>query len=131
MAIAWSRISSKVIAHPPYVDAACRRRCGNGTGRSGAFIPHRVGKRKQEVLGVHDAEVTPPSQTHTKSRGALCPQGTETPKNRPKSDSVATATLRSASPVTAAPDGNQELVPGRKLHCRDHIGHVNTAYNEP
>src|SRR5262249_47124784 len=26
MAIAWSRISSKVIAIPPYADAACRRR---------------------------------------------------------------------------------------------------------
>src|SRR4051794_37275222 len=30
MAIAWSRISSKVIAHPPYTNAACRRQCGNG-----------------------------------------------------------------------------------------------------
>src|SRR5215471_9631915 len=51
MAIAWSRISSKVIAHPPYTNKACRRRCGNGKSRLGACIPHMVDKRKQEVLG--------------------------------------------------------------------------------
>src|SRR5215831_13712661 len=59
MAIAWSRISSKVIAHPLYADAACSRRCGNGTGRSGICIPHMVGKRKQEVLGARYTESTP------------------------------------------------------------------------
>src|SRR5882724_4720489 len=51
MAIAWSRISSKGITHPPYTNAACRRRRGNGTSRLGACIPHMVDKRKQEVLG--------------------------------------------------------------------------------
>src|SRR6516162_3554281 len=37
MAIAWSRISSKVIAHPPYAEAACTRRCGNGKSRLGSL----------------------------------------------------------------------------------------------
>src|ERR687887_1810402 len=64
MASAWSRISSKVIAHPPYADEACRRWCGNWQGYSGTFIPHIVDKRKQEVLG----EVTLFPQT----RGGLC-----------------------------------------------------------
>jgi hypothetical protein len=50
MAIAWSRISSKVIAHPPYADEACKRRCGNGTGLSGVCIPHMADRKKQEVL---------------------------------------------------------------------------------
>src|SRR5215216_3306744 len=59
MAIAWSRISSKVIATPLYADAACRRRCGNGKSRSDACIPQMVDKRKQEVLGARDAEATP------------------------------------------------------------------------
>src|SRR6266853_6177491 len=68
MAIAWSRISSKVIAHPPEADEACRRRCGNGKGRVGVCIPHMVDKRKQEVLGARDAESTPHSQT----RGGKC-----------------------------------------------------------
>src|SRR6266581_1581946 len=68
MAMAWSRISSKVIAHPPFAEAAYRRRCGNGTGRSDACIPHRGNKRKQEVLGACDAEEMPFSQT----RGGMC-----------------------------------------------------------
>src|SRR5215472_3933997 len=53
MAIAWSRISSKVIAHPPYTNEVCRRRCGNGTSHLGGMlgIPHMGDKRKQEVLG--------------------------------------------------------------------------------
>src|SRR4029453_9816541 len=42
MAIAWSRISSKVIASPSYADAACRRRCGHWHGHSGACIPQIV-----------------------------------------------------------------------------------------
>ena len=62
MAIVWSRISPKVSAHPPYADAACRRRCGNGNGRSGVFISHMVDERKQKVLRVRDAAVTPLSQ---------------------------------------------------------------------
>src|SRR5262244_3572418 len=63
MVIAWSRISSKVIAHPPYADEGCRRQCENWQGRSGAFIPHVVDKRKQEVLGVRDAAMMPLSRT--------------------------------------------------------------------
>jgi hypothetical protein len=45
MAIAWSRISSKVITHPPYADAASGRQYGNWTGRSGTCIPHVVDER--------------------------------------------------------------------------------------
>src|SRR4029434_3695215 len=101
MAIAWSRISSKVIAHPPEADEACSRRCGNWHGRSGVLIPHLVAKRKQEVLGARDAEVTPFSQTRggmchvrldrlpphktpTQRRSAPCPPHNDTPKNGPK-----------------------------------------------
>src|SRR5262245_56111454 len=62
MAIAWSRISSKVIANPPSTDAACRRRGGNWRGCSGAFLPHMVDKKKQEILGARDVAVTPLSQ---------------------------------------------------------------------
>src|SRR5215813_834875 len=51
MAIAWSRISSKVIAHPPKPTATCRRRWRNWRGRSGACLPHMVAKRKPERLG--------------------------------------------------------------------------------
>src|SRR2546422_7888544 len=64
MAITWSRISSKVIAHPPYTNKVCRRWYENRKGYSGAFIPHIVDKRKQEVL----REVTLFPQT----RGGLC-----------------------------------------------------------
>src|SRR4051812_879660 len=63
MAIAWSRISSKVIVHPPYAEAACSRRCAHRQSRSDVCIPHMVDRRKQEVLGVRDAAVTPLSQT--------------------------------------------------------------------
>src|SRR5574341_1122383 len=59
MAIAWSRISSKVMAHPPCADAVCRRRCGKEQGRSDAFIPHMVDQRKQEVLEAHAARMFP------------------------------------------------------------------------
>jgi hypothetical protein len=58
MAFAWSSISAKVIATPLYADAACRRRCEKGNGRSGAFVPCMVDKRKQKVLRVRDAAVT-------------------------------------------------------------------------
>src|SRR6267142_5029943 len=119
MAIAWSRISSKVIAHPPYTDATCRRRCGNGKSRLGACIPHRVDKRKQEVWGVRDGEGTARSQTrgdmcrgrlcrlqphktHTTRRSAPCLPCNDTQKNRPKPDSGAVSKLRSAWSVTAA-----------------------------
>src|SRR2546423_618250 len=72
MAIAWSRISSKVIATTPlYADAACRRRCEHGKGYPGTFIPHLVDRRKQEVLGARDAAVTPCSQT----QGGVCLAG--------------------------------------------------------
>ena len=72
-----------------------------------------VDKRKQEVLGARDAEVTPLSQMRgacvacawadcnrkrpTRSEGATpCPQAHDTPKNTPKPDSVATSKRRSA-----------------------------------
>src|SRR5262245_1653054 len=71
--MAWSRISSKVIAHPPEADAACSRRCGNGTGRSSAFIPHSVAKGKQEVLGECDAMLI-----DTKGHGPRTPGQTAT-----------------------------------------------------
>src|SRR5262245_8206096 len=63
MVMAWSRISSKVIAHPPEADEACSRRCGNRKSRSDVCIPHMIDKRKQAILGARDAEVTPFSQT--------------------------------------------------------------------
>src|SRR6516164_7587574 len=50
MAIAWSRISSKVIAHPPYAEAACSRRCGNGTRRSG-LLYRRWGTKESRRPG--------------------------------------------------------------------------------
>src|SRR5215472_8580658 len=50
MAIAWSRISSKVIAHPPYADEAYRRPRGHWSSRADALIPYRGDKRKQEAL---------------------------------------------------------------------------------
>jgi hypothetical protein len=50
---------SKVIAHPPSADAACRRRCGNWRGRAGVLILHLVAERKQKVLGARDAEGGP------------------------------------------------------------------------
>src|SRR2546423_3784072 len=114
MAIAWSRISSKVIAHPHETDAVWRRRYGNGHGRSGPFIPHMVDRRKQEVLGTRDAAVMPSAQPRgggvsnalgqTASsrdphgaRSTPCPHVNEMPTNRPKPDSVAAAQHRSAS----------------------------------
>src|SRR6516165_5232223 len=47
MAIAWSRISSKVIAHPPYAEAACSRRYGNWRGRSGSLYRRWVTKESR------------------------------------------------------------------------------------
>src|SRR5262245_24540302 len=64
MAITWSRISSKVIATPPYADVACKRRCGNEQGRSGVGIPHIVDERKPEVRGARDATAVLGSQMH-------------------------------------------------------------------
>src|SRR3989454_8749106 len=49
------------MAHPPYADVACSRRCGNEQGRSDAFIPHMVDQRKQEVRGAHNARRLPHS----------------------------------------------------------------------
>ena len=68
MAIAWSRISSKVIAHPPEADAACSRRCGNGRGRAGVLIPHMVSKGKRKSWERVTQRCTPLSQT----RGGMC-----------------------------------------------------------
>src|SRR5215475_9248019 len=68
MAIAWSRISSKVIVDPPYADEACSRRGGNWQGRLDVCIPQMAARRKPEVLGARDAAVTPLSQP----RGRMC-----------------------------------------------------------
>src|SRR4029450_8272363 len=105
MAIAWSRISSKVIAHPPYADGAYRRRCRNKPSCSRPCIPHIVDKRKQEVREAHDAEVTPfsqmrggmrreprvrlhPPKIHSQHRSTPCPSLHNMPKNTPKPDSA-------------------------------------------
>src|SRR6516165_3332511 len=48
MAIAWSRISSKVIAHPPDAEVACSRRCGNGKSRSGHLYRRWVTKESRK-----------------------------------------------------------------------------------
>src|SRR5262245_35147562 len=119
MAVAWSRISSKVIAHPPWTDAACKRRCGNWQGHSGAVIPQRGDKRKQEVLGARDAVVTPcgqtrggmghvrldrlrPPQIHMEARNIPWPLPHNTPNTPRNPDSVAAAQRRSALHVVAA-----------------------------
>src|SRR6266705_1838802 len=119
MAIAWSRISSKVIAYPPSADAACKRRCGNLPGLSGAFIPQMVDRRKQEVLEARDAAVTPLAQTRgrrchvrlgrlhpaeilTEHRSTTCPHANETPKNRPKPDTAVACKRRSVWSVIGA-----------------------------
>src|SRR5436190_1044520 len=56
MAIASSRISSKVIADPSSVDEVCRRRCGDGRYRQSAYIPQRADKGKPAALGARCAE---------------------------------------------------------------------------
>src|SRR5262247_3706113 len=73
MAIAWSMISSKVIAHPPEADVACSRRCGNWQGRLGVCIPQMAARRKQEVLGECDAMLI-----DTKGHGPRTPGQTVT-----------------------------------------------------
>src|SRR5215470_17311453 len=45
--MAWSRISSKVIAHPPDAEAACSRRCGNGKSRLGSLYRTWVTKESR------------------------------------------------------------------------------------
>src|SRR5438309_12086267 len=119
MAIAWSRISSKVITTPLYADATCSRRRGNGQIHSGAFIPQMGEKRKQEVLGARDAEVTlcaqtrggmchecvdrlPPAETFTKHRSTSCPQTNDPRKHTPKPDSAAASQRTSALHAIAA-----------------------------
>src|SRR5262249_48081212 len=69
MAIAWSRISSKVIVHPP---EACRRRCGNWQGRLGVCIPQMAARRKREVRGARrsrDAALTATREEVSRVRG--------------------------------------------------------------
>src|SRR5215471_18604680 len=69
MAIAWSRISSKVIAHPPDAEAACSRRCGNGKSRLGSLYrtwvtkesrsdhdPLQKGENRTRLSGSTDAQ---------------------------------------------------------------------------
>src|SRR5215471_18287857 len=81
MAIAWSRISSKVIAHPPYADTACSRRYGNWQSRSGSLYRRWVTKesrrpgstaRRRDTLRADGA-----GDTRAASEGATqlaCPQ---------------------------------------------------------
>src|SRR5712692_6854779 len=49
MAIAWSRISSKVIATPPYADEAVRVRARACRYLLGTLVPQLVGNGKREV----------------------------------------------------------------------------------
>src|SRR5262249_415331 len=98
---------------------AYRRPCGNGTGRSGAYIPHRGDKRKQAVLGARHAEVTlcsqmrgglchvrldrlPPPQTATAHRSTPCPHAPEPPHTTRKPDGGGIARRPSVLPGTAA-----------------------------
>src|SRR5712691_467627 len=101
MAIAWSRISSKVIAHPPEPNEACRRRCGNGKGRSSVCIPHMAGKGKPEVRERVTHGHTSTAKDPTEQRSGPWPPAHDTPKNTPKPDGVATSKPRSAWSVTA------------------------------
>src|SRR6516225_4623135 len=88
MAIAWSRISSKVIVHPPDADTACSRRCGNGKSRSGSLYrrwvtkesrrdhdPLQKGENRTRLAGSTDAQpsvlaprVLDPEEVHRESR---------------------------------------------------------------
>src|SRR2546425_12183711 len=78
-----------------------------------------VDKRKQEVLGAGDAEVTPrsqmrggmchvrldslpPPQTHTEARSAPCPRPHDTSKNTQKPDSATASQRTSVSHETVA-----------------------------
>src|SRR5262245_38337958 len=58
MAIAWSRISSKVMTPPRLTDEVCRRRCAHGHGHMGVCIPYKADRRKREVLDVRHAALT-------------------------------------------------------------------------
>src|SRR5713226_4215109 len=49
MVIAWSRISSKVIATPPYADKAVRVRARDCRDLLGALVPQMVGNGKRKV----------------------------------------------------------------------------------
>src|SRR5216684_3980173 len=49
MAIAWSRISSKVIATPPDADEAVRVRARDCRDLLGALVPQMVGNGKREI----------------------------------------------------------------------------------
>src|SRR5262245_30257608 len=62
MAIAWSRISSKVIAYPPYANEACSRRCEPGKNQSGSLYRFWVTKESRKSWEVSDAEVLSCSQ---------------------------------------------------------------------
>jgi hypothetical protein len=59
-ASAWSSISSKVIAAPPSVDEAYRRRCRICRYRQSAYIPQRASKGKQAVVQARGAEDVAP-----------------------------------------------------------------------
>src|SRR6516165_7059606 len=50
MAIAWSRISSKVITHSLEANAACGRQCGTWQSRMGVYKQHLENVRRKDVL---------------------------------------------------------------------------------
>src|SRR5262249_54449668 len=103
------------------------RWCGNGKSRVGVGIPQMVDKRKQEVLGAHDVEVTPfsqtqgglchvhvgslqPPKTHTASRSAPSPLPNETSKSTPKpSHAVACRRKHAMSTSNARPSAISTL----------------------
>src|SRR5262249_12000160 len=113
MAIAWSRISSKVMTPPRLTDEACRRRCAHGHGHMGVCIPYKADRRKREVLDVRHAALTDTrwdvpvcvdrlhsASTLTQCRSAPCPHTHETPHTTPKLDGAVIVRRTSASRVT-------------------------------
>src|SRR6516164_6077870 len=88
MAIAWSRISSKVITHPPSAEAACSRRCKHRQSRSSSLYrrwvtkesrrdhdPLQKGENRTRLSGSTDAQpsvrspsVRDPKEVHRESR---------------------------------------------------------------
>src|SRR6516225_7956233 len=76
MAIAWSRISSKVIAHPPDAEAASRRPCGNGKSQSGHLYRRWVTKESRRPGSV------PRRRATVRAAGAGDPRAASLPPTR-------------------------------------------------
>src|SRR6516162_9421758 len=85
MAIAWFRISSKVIAHPPDAEAACSRRCGNGKSRLGSLYrrwgtkesrrPGRASRRRATMRAAGAGDPRAASLLPTRHDLAPCCEG--------------------------------------------------------